>query len=35
MIDHRDKYLNGKRIFPDPIPKGLSIKDLVDNYFNG
>jgi len=35
MTDHRDKYLKGKRIFPDPIPKGLTIKDLVDSYFNG
>ena len=35
MTDHRDKYLKGKRIFPDPIPKELSIKDLVDKYFNG
>ena len=35
MTDHRDKYLKGKRIFPDPIPKELSIKDLVDRYFNG
>ena len=35
MTDHGDKYLKGKRIFPDPIPKELSIKDLVDRYFNG
>ena len=35
MTDQKDKYLKGKRIFPSPIVDGLSIKDLVDKYFNG
>ncbi|SVD08765.1 uncharacterized protein METZ01_LOCUS361619, partial [marine metagenome] len=33
--DNRNKYLKGERIFPDPITDGLTIKDLVDKYFNG
>ena len=35
MTDKKDKYLKGKRISPNPIVGGLSIKDLVDKYFNG
>jgi len=35
MTDQKDKYLKGKRISPNPIVGGLSIKDLVDKYFNG
>jgi len=35
MTDQRDKYLNGKRIFPNPIVDGLSIKNLVDSHYNG
>ena len=35
MPDQRDKYFKGKRISPDPIVGGLSIKDLIDNHYNG
>jgi deoxyhypusine synthase len=35
MTDQKDKYLKGKRISPGPIVDGLSIKGLVDKYFNG
>ncbi len=35
MTDQKDKYLKGKRISPSPIVDGLSIKELVDKYFNG
>ena len=35
MTDQREKYLKGNRIFPDPIVDGLSIKNLIDGYFNG
>ena len=35
MTDRREKYLKGNRIFPDPIVDELSIKNLVDRYFNG
>ncbi len=35
MPDQRDKYFKGKRISPDPIVNGLSIKDLIDNHYNG
>jgi deoxyhypusine synthase len=34
MTDQKEKYLKGKRIFPDPMVDGLSIKNLVDRYFN-
>ena len=35
MPDQRDKYFKGKRISPDPIAGELSIKDLIDNHYNG
>ncbi len=35
MADQKEKYLNGKRIFPEPIVDGLSVKNLIDRYFNG
>ena len=35
MPDQRDKYFKGKRISPDPIVGELSIKDLIDNHYNG
>ena len=34
MADHREKYLKGKRIFPGSIGDKLSIKNLIDGYFN-
>ena len=34
MTSQRDQYFKGKRIFPDPIVDGLSIKNLIDNHFN-
>ena len=35
MTDHKSQYLKGKRISPEPIEDGLSIKNLIDRYFNG
>lgn len=35
MTDQRENFLKGKRIFPGPIGGGLSVKNLVDGYFNG
>ena len=35
MSDQKEKYFKGRRIFPDPIVDGLSIKNLIDRYFNG
>ncbi|MCH8158076.1 MAG: deoxyhypusine synthase family protein, partial [Nitrospinae bacterium] len=35
MSDQKDKYLKGRRIFPDSIEGGLGIKDMIDRYFNG
>ena len=35
MKHGREKYLKGNRILPSPIVDGLSIKDLIDRYFNG
>ena len=35
MKDCKDQYLKGKRIFPTPIVDELSVKDLIDNHFNG
>ncbi len=29
----KSRYLAGKKIVPQPIPKGIKITDLVDNYF--
>ncbi len=29
----KSKYLIGKKIVPQPIPKGIRVTDLVDNYF--
>ena len=34
MADHREKYFKGNRIFPGPIEGELSIKNLIDGYFN-
>lgn len=30
----KSRYLVGKRIVPQPIPKGIKVTDLVDNYFH-
>ena len=35
MTDQKEKYFKGKRIFPDSITDGISIKNLIDNHFNG
>lgn len=35
MKDDKIRYLRGNRICPEPIEKGLSIKKLVDENFNG
>ena len=35
MKDCKDQYLKGKRISPTPIVDELSVKDLIDNHFNG
>jgi deoxyhypusine synthase len=29
----RSKYLQGKPIVPKPMTKGMSVTDIVDNYF--
>ena len=29
----KSKYLAGKKIIPQPIPKGIKVTDLIDNYF--
>ena len=34
MKEQKNKYLNGRRILPDPIVDGLSVKNLVDRHFN-
>jgi len=35
MKDCKGQYLKGKRISPAPIVDELSVKDLIDNHFNG
>ena len=35
MKDCKGQYLKGKRISPTPIVDELSVKDLIDNHFNG
>ena len=35
MKDCKDQYLKGKRISPVPIVDELSVKELIDNHFNG
>ncbi len=35
MEENKSKFLNGKRIFPEPIQSNLSVKNLIDDYFNG
>jgi deoxyhypusine synthase len=34
MEESKSKFLKGKRIFPEPIQGNLSVKKLIDNYFN-
>jgi deoxyhypusine synthase len=34
MEESKSKFLKGKRIFPEPIQGHLSVKKLIDNYFN-
>ena len=33
MARHKDKFLKGKAIVPKPIPKNVSVMELVDDYF--
>lgn len=35
MEESKSKFLKGKRIFPEPIQGNLSVKKLIDYYFNG
>jgi deoxyhypusine synthase len=34
MEESKSKFLKGKRIFPEPIQGNLSVKNLIDDYFN-
>jgi deoxyhypusine synthase len=35
MEESKSKFLKGKRIFPEAIQGNLSVKNLIDDYFNG
>jgi deoxyhypusine synthase len=34
MKSHKNRFLSGKSIIPEPIPAGISVPDLVDSFFH-